>query len=86
MPVRQIQTKIFNRNFDRSSNKFDQSKILKNYFFEKQSFLMHKHHKARCNMNKMHEYEMKSFSKTLEFHPNLRKTRFSTFLSSKLKH
>ena len=36
--------------------------------------------------NNMHKYEMKSFSKTLEFNPNLPKTRFSINLSSMLKH
>ena len=41
--------------------------------------------KAQCFMNKMHEYEMKSFSKTLEFNPDLPKTRFSINLSSNLK-
>ena len=33
--------------------------------------------KAHCFMNKMHEYEIKSFSKTLEFNPDLPKTRLS---------
>ena len=37
-------------------------------------------------MNEMHEYEMKSFSKTLELNPDLPKTSFSIKLSSKLKH
>ena len=55
-------------------------------FFEKQSILMQKFLKAHCFMNKMHEYEIKSFSKTLEFDPDLPKTRFSINLSSKLKH
>ena len=36
-------------------------------------------------MNRMHEYEMKFLSKTLEFNPDLPKTRFSINLSSKLK-
>ena len=54
---------IFNCNFDQSSNKFDRSKIWKNQIFEKQSILMQKVLKAQCFMNKMHEYEMKSFSK-----------------------
>ena len=45
---------IFNRNFD-------QSKIWKNQFFEKQSILMQKLLKAQCLMNKMREYEIKSF-------------------------
>ena len=69
---------IFNRNFD-------QSKIWKNQFFEKQSILMQKLLKAQCLMNKMHEYEMKSFSKTLKFNQDLPKTRFSINLSSSLK-
>ena len=47
---------------------------------------MQKHLKAHCFMNEMHEYEMKSFSKTLEFNPDLSKTRFSINFSSKLKH
>ena len=42
--------------------------------------------KAHCIMNKMHEYEKKSFSKTLEFNPDLPKTRFLINLTSKLKH
>ena len=83
--VRQVQTKKFYRNFNRSSNRFDWSKIWKNQFFEKQSILMQKLLKVQCFMNKMHEYEMKSFSKTLEFNPNLPKTRFSINLSSNLK-
>ena len=40
-------------------------------------------------MNEMHEYEIKSFSKTLEFNPDLPKTSFSIKLSSKdsnIKH
>ena len=41
--------------------------------------------KAQCFMNEMHEYEMESFSKTLEFNPDLPKTRFSINLSSNLK-
>ena len=77
---------IFNRNFNRSSYKFDQSKIWKNQIFEKQSILMQKLLKEQCFMNKMHEYEMKRFSKTLEFNPDLPKTRFSINLSSNLKH
>ena len=40
--------------------------------------------KAHCFMNKMHEYEMKSFSKTLEFNPDLPKTIFLKF--SNFKH
>ena len=39
--------------------------------------------KAQYFMNEMHEYEIKSFSKTLEFNPNLPKTSFSTNLSPK---
>ena len=40
--------------------------------------------KAHCFMNEMHEYEIKNFSKTLEFNPNLPKTSFSINLSSKI--
>ena len=61
----------FYRIFDRSSNRFDQSKIWKTWIFEKQIILMRKLLKAHCFMNKMHEYDMKSFSKTLGFNPNL---------------
>ena len=42
--------------------------------------------KAQCFMNKMHEYEMKSFSKTLEFNLDLPKTIFSINLFPILKH
>ena len=44
--------------------------------FEKQSILMQKLLKAQYFMNKMHEYEMKSFLETLEFNLDLPKTRF----------
>ena len=37
--------------------------------------------KAHCVMNKMHGYEMKFFSKTLEFNLDLPKTRFSINLT-----
>ena len=58
----------------------------KNQKFEKQSNLMQKLLKAQYFMNEMHEYEIKSFSKTLEFNPNLPKTIFSTNCPQKLKH
>ena len=76
---------IFNHKFDQSSNRFGRLKMRKNKNFEKQSILMQKLLKVQCFMNKMHEYEMKSFSKTLEFNPDLPKTRFSINLSSNLK-
>ena len=41
--------------------------------------------KAHSFMNEMHKYEIKSFSKTLEFNPNLPKTNFSINLTSSLK-
>ena len=47
---------------------------------------MQKPLKTQYFMNKMHEYEFKSFSKTLEFNPDLPKTIFSIILSPKLKH
>ena len=40
-------------------------------------------------MNKIHEYQMKSFSKTLEFNPDLPKNKiFNQFVlkNSKIKH
>ena len=56
-------------------------------FFEKQNNLMQKLLKAQYFMNEMHEYEIKSFSKTLEFNPDLPKTIFSTNCpKKKLKH
>ena len=42
--------------------------------------------KSHCFMNEMHEYETKSFSKTLEFNPDLPKTSFSNNCPQKLKH
>ena len=42
--------------------------------------------KAQYFMNEMHEYEIKSFSKTLEFNPDLPKTSFSTNCPQKLKY
>ena len=42
--------------------------------------------KAQYFMNEMHEYEIKIFSKTLEFNPDLPKKSFSTNLFPKLKH
>ena len=72
----------FYRNFNRLSNKFDRLKIWKNQIFEKQSILMQKLLKTQYFMNKMHEYEMKSFSKTLGFNPDLPKTHFWINLSS----
>ena len=49
---------------------------------------MHKPLKTQYFMNEMHGYEFKSFSKTLEFNPDLSKTIFSKkiFLSPKLKY
>ena len=41
--------------------------------------------KAQCFMKRMHEYEMKSFSKTLEFNLDLPRTRFLINLSLDLK-
>ena len=41
--------------------------------------------KSQNFVNKMHEYEMKSFSKTLDFNPDLQKTKFSLNLASNFK-
>ena len=42
--------------------------------------------KVQYFMNKMREYEIKSFSKTHEFNLDLPKTRFSIKCPQKLKH
>ena len=42
--------------------------------------------KAQYFMNEMHEYEIKSFSKTLESNSDLPKTSCSTNCPKKLKH
>ena len=47
---------------------------------------MQKPLKTQYFMDEMHGYQLKSFSKTLEFNPDLPKTIFSTILSPKLKH
>ena len=41
--------------------------------------------KAHSFMNEMHEYEIKSFTKTLEFNPDLSKKKISINLTSSLK-
>ena len=46
---------------------------------------MQKLFRAQYFINKMHEYEMKSFSKTLDFNPDLQKTKFSLNLASNFK-
>ena len=62
----------------------------KTQIFEKQSNFMQKLLKAQYFMNEMHEYEIKNFSKTFEFNPDLLETRFFFFLKSncpkKIKH
>ena len=75
----------FYHNFDRSRDRFDRSKIWKNQIFEKQRILMQKLLKAHSFINEMHEYEIKSFSKTLEFNPDFRKINFSINLTLSLK-
>ena len=81
--VRQIQIRNFIAiSISRATDSIDW-KFGKINFLKKQSILMQKLLKAQCFTNKMYEYEMKSFSKTLEFNPDLPKTRFSINLSSK---
>ena len=81
------QTKIFIAiSIDQATRSIDRKSGKINFFFEKQSILMQKLLEAHCIINKMHEYEMKSFSKILEFNPDLPKTRFSINLPSKCKH
>ena len=76
---------IFNCNFSWSRNRFNRSKIQKNRFFGKHSILMQKLLKAQYFMYKMHEYEMKSFLKTLEFNQDFPETKFSINLTPILK-
>ena len=57
----------------------------KNQLFEKQNNLMQKFLKAQYFMNEMHEHEIKSFSKTLDFNLDFPKTIFLINLSSNLK-
>ena len=80
--ARQIVTKIFitfliNWDSDLIDQKLENSNFLKTEHFNVETL------KAHSFMNEMHEYEIKSFSKTLEFNPNIPKTSFSTNLSSK---
>ena len=42
--------------------------------------------KAQRFMNKMHKYVVKSFSKTLEFNPDLQKKKISINMSPLPKH
>ena len=53
---------------------------------KKKSNLTQKLLKAQYFLNEMHEYEIKSFSKTLECNPDLPKTSFLTNCPQKLKH
>ena len=57
-------------------------------FLKKQGNLMQKLLKAQYFMNEMDEYKIKSFfkKKTLEFNPDLPKSRFSINCPQKLKH
>ena len=65
----------FNCIFDKSKNRFDRQKIQKTQIFEKQSNFLQKLLKALKFMNKMHEYEMKCFSKNTCFEPNFPKMK-----------
>ena len=84
--AKQILTKNCYRNFDRSRDRFDRSKIWKNQFFEKQSILMQKLLTSQCFMNKMHEYEMKSFQKPLNLTQIFQKQDFQSIFPQKLNH
>ena len=41
--------------------------------------------KAQCFMNELHGYEIKIFSKTLEFNPDLPKISFQTICPQKMQ-
>ena len=58
-------------------NSLDRSKFWKKkHRFEKQPSFVHKFLQALKNMNKMHEYEMQSFSKTQVINPVFPKLSF----------
>ena len=76
-------TKNFKRNFDWSKNILDQSKIWKNIILEKITRFLKTFLKALNIRNKMHEYEMKCFSKNTSFKPSFPK--FKIFKQSPLK-
>ena len=65
----------FNCIFDQSKNRFNWSKIWKTQIFEKQSNFLQKLLKALKFRNKMHEYEMKCFSKNTCFEPSFPKQK-----------
>ena len=71
----QRMTKVFNRNFVWLKNRFNQSKFWKKQIFEKkkQTSFVQKPLKVLNFKNKMHEYEMKCFSKTQVFNPVFQK-------------
>ena len=73
-------TKDFKRNFDWSKNRLNQSKIWKNIFLEKITWFLKTLLKALNIRNKMHEYEMKCFSKTQVLNPVFPNLRFSNNL------
>ena len=77
---RQKLTKNFKCNFDWLKNRLDQSKFWKSRIFEKKTWFLKKLLKALNIMNKMHEYEMKFFSKTQVLNPVFSKLRFSNIL------
>ena len=76
---RQIQTKNFNAfSIDRKTHSIDQKSRKMKFLKNRRSF-MQKTLKPTYFMNEMHEYEFKSFSKTLEFNPDLPKQECNTF-------
>ena len=54
--------------------------------FEKQPSFVHKLFQALKNMNEMHEYEMKCFSKTQVLNPVFPKLRFSNIFPLKISN
>ena len=79
-------TKDFKRNFDWLKNRLDQSKIWKNTFLEKITWFLKILLKALNIGNKMHEYEMKCFSKTQVLNLVFPKLSFLNILPFKISN
>ena len=72
--------KNFKRIFDWSKNRLDQSKIWKTRILEKTTWFLKTLLKVLNIRNKMHEYEIKCFSKTQVLNPVFPNLRFSNNL------
>ena len=85
--AKQIQTKfLIAISIGRETSSIDWNSGKKKKNEKKESILMQKLLKAQYIMNRMHEYKMKCFSKTLVLNPDLPKVRFLINISLNLKH